>query len=455
MPGKHSPEKLELRRERARRRGYLQPRPLDQTKKFLQVPIDVAPRVKAISDSLAIQSEHNGITGKAIPIARASTRAARAFIDAGKYRSAMHIHDRANLAKHVWTEPAQPTSDVDGLPGVGAEKCLSPDAAVSDGIRAALSGFLTPPPCGAPPVRRVPTAEACTQTEHAMRAEAPAFYPASCDGLSLGRETSINNFDLLCQAQNSTIALLSGGIDKLLPSSRKIRDLERRLEQLRTSLTSTVQSRMKPEIDALRAETMSLVDMKCQCVMKVLHEMVTDSTESILRAVPGLVEAVVSASSENTLRAVPGIVEAVLRGREVDACELLHPVPSQPVQAADAQGPPPDVGSTDCSEPALPPVLVGDAVVLCNLEKAPSLHGSQGTVITDASNGRFGVRLYATGKGVSVLPHCLRLAPPLRGDATNVSVSVPAARCSNEPGLQDCTGDVGWPGSPSESELPD
>ena len=54
--------------------------------------------------SLEKQARHIELTGKPEPYARSASRAAKGLISPGEYRSAMRIHDRANLAKHSWAD---------------------------------------------------------------------------------------------------------------------------------------------------------------------------------------------------------------------------------------------------------------------------------------------------------------------------------------------------------------
>ena len=100
MPGRHNPEKLQLRRERTRLRGFLVTKPSDV--QFVAVDPELAPRVKAVAASLSVHADHNALSGQAPPYARQATRAARDLLPPLECTCAMRLHDKANLAKHRW-----------------------------------------------------------------------------------------------------------------------------------------------------------------------------------------------------------------------------------------------------------------------------------------------------------------------------------------------------------------
>ena len=260
MPGKHSPAKLLARRLRARDRGFL--RPLPDDRQHIEVSRDLAPRAKAVTTSLELHRMHNQLSGSAVPVARSATRRAKPLLSDDEYRRAMAAHDKANLAKHKW-EPDDSGSVVSSPPACGAAPS---DAVVLPTPTCGASSLppSSPPLCGDRPPDTVDTG---AQTGGALLcADAPEFVPDAYSRPSYAEG--------LFDVQNATIALLTGSLDKLLPSQRKLRELERKVESLRSSLSDAIDRKLSLAIDA----KLQMIDDKLQAHAKQQQ----DSTERIL-----------------------------------------------------------------------------------------------------------------------------------------------------------------------------
>ena len=246
MPGKHSPEKLRERRDRARIRHYLVPRLPNGH--YVQVPQSIAPRVKAVAASLSLQECHNSLSGESHAFARSATRAVRDRLDPGHYKDAMHKHYLANSAKHVW---AVPTSPVCG---------------------ASSSPLSSPLPSGVCVATQTDSyfRESDDRSEFQFNNLATEFVPAPqpfAATLPLGFDPQP-----LFDAQNSTIALLAGRLDALAqgaPSHKRLRELERQVkhlagtvETLRTSLSSSIESKFAQKMPELRGDFVSKADLE-------------------------------------------------------------------------------------------------------------------------------------------------------------------------------------------------
>ena len=214
MPGKHSVEKLAARRTRALARGFLVPRP--EGARHVLVAEAVADRVKAVARSLTIQDAHHRLVGSTTSFARSSTREARSLLSESVYRNSMKDHDRANLAKHSWTEagPSLAAAFVSTSPLCGApvSQCPSPSRVASMGTQTAI------------PESSVDTG---IQTDDLF---SPTLCPQpwSCALPSHSLSTA-DHFSLI-EAQNSTIAILTGRLDSLVqgaPSQKRLRELEK------------------------------------------------------------------------------------------------------------------------------------------------------------------------------------------------------------------------------------
>ena len=102
MPHLHSADALLLRRECARRLGFLRPRPPDQV--FVQVPAALAPRVKKVAGSLTLHAKHCVQTGQNIHFANAAARLTKPQLSDAEFLQARRIHAAANKAKHNWAD---------------------------------------------------------------------------------------------------------------------------------------------------------------------------------------------------------------------------------------------------------------------------------------------------------------------------------------------------------------
>ena len=71
----------------------------------MQVPSEIAPRVRPCARSLALHAEHNSLAGSPRHFARTASQAALASGDLTQYAhgDALKVHRKANRAKHSWT----------------------------------------------------------------------------------------------------------------------------------------------------------------------------------------------------------------------------------------------------------------------------------------------------------------------------------------------------------------
>mmetsp|Transcript_41895 Transcript_41895/g.100222 ORF Transcript_41895/g.100222 Transcript_41895/m.100222 type:complete len:437 (+) Transcript_41895:150-1460(+) len=380
MPGKRSADARERRRQRARDSGYLVPKPRGCT--FIAVPDSVASRVKEVASSLSLHSAHNELTCSSLPTARQATRAARELLPHSEYKAAMRKHDIANLAKHDWETPS-------------------------------------PPPCGgAPPCCERSFSTVATQTEFPLRAEAPDFLPQSVGCCPVPADSS-DNYDCLFQVQNSTIALLAGGLDQVLPSFRKIREIEKRLENLRGSLSATVDDRIRPlradivsqcvsatevALDKSRSETLN----QCLSATKgVLVECTTDMASQCLKSTAALVNESAAATMDSVrslLARVPLPAPAApANGVGFDSSGLVQ---CEPDAEADY---PSDTDSLDCLASGL--LAIGDSALISGLVSRPELNGQIAVVIEAFDGSRYRVKT-DDGEFVRVRPAALLPCPP-------------------------------------------
>jgi hypothetical protein len=105
MPHKHSPDARRRRHLRAVELGFFQP--VSCHAKLIAVPRALAPRVKAMADSLQIHERHNFAAGHASHFARNAALAANTAmeISATEVSQALTTHRAANRAKHAWVLP--------------------------------------------------------------------------------------------------------------------------------------------------------------------------------------------------------------------------------------------------------------------------------------------------------------------------------------------------------------
>ena len=100
MPHRHSPVAGAARRDRARRRGYLQPGRPGST--YIEVPSMIACRARAVARSLAAHDQHCELSGHAHHFAASAALAVRPIIGTADFKKSMDVHKTANAAKHVW-----------------------------------------------------------------------------------------------------------------------------------------------------------------------------------------------------------------------------------------------------------------------------------------------------------------------------------------------------------------
>ena len=448
MPGKHSPAKLEERRNRARARQYLVPRPRPPNETFVQVAPSVAPRVKAVAASLTLQEDHIALSGVHHPFARSATRAARGQLTRDAYKAAMQKHDLANLAKHKWHKPASSSSSSGAFalpsspPTCGASlsadlpqphaQCPQvardhPDAPAPVGAPVSVdAGALkqiigdklymrvaqTLPQhaskivgmrleLGFPELVLLLDSSSCLQDRieeamsliaddnHALQSNAqpledPAVFPPPLCGEWYAAEPLASSYDQLYQAQNNTIALLAGGIDRLLPSLRKVRALEQQVEKLRLSLTDTVQAKCETLIeDRLRKLSLPTdvhILKQCNAMIDERHDLLNQK----------LLPMIGTAMKEFTEKQLQSVVNAMS-----PACAAPQPDERPNVVGA-----------------ALVP-SIGDAVVIHGLQKSPELNGKLAHILSVGADGRYGIQLAESDLRVRGRPQCL--SSPLSG----------------------------------------
>ena len=281
MPGKYSPDKLKSRRQRAADRGYLRRRDPDIS--FVAAPAAIAPRVKAVSAALAFQSAHIALSGTAHALARQATKAVKDLIPTDNFKKAMRSHDVANLAKHSWSD-MQDLDDIDALPfPVPTSKVRSMSIGIQTDLtmHGACSSFSPPLPPSCAPSRPLsasaveffPTSQVSVPLIEAQNNTTDEMVIDDGDPFSPPRPTSSANTQLipssagypgylsLLEAQNQTIAVLTGRLDALAqasPPHRRLRELEKKVEALRTSLSASVSTKTLQQFHELRSE----VDMK-------------------------------------------------------------------------------------------------------------------------------------------------------------------------------------------------
>ena len=98
MPHKYSPQKLEDRRVRAVRLGYLQPKKADQA--FLLVPAEIKHRALSMVKSLVLHDGHDRVAGVHHHYARHAALHAAPVVGEDAARRAIQVHRLANRAKH-------------------------------------------------------------------------------------------------------------------------------------------------------------------------------------------------------------------------------------------------------------------------------------------------------------------------------------------------------------------
>ena len=98
MPPKYSPQKLEDRRVRAVRLGYLQPKKADQA--FLLVPAETKHRALSMVKSLVLHDGHDRVAGVHHHYARHAALRVAPVVGEEAAQRAIQVHRLANRAKH-------------------------------------------------------------------------------------------------------------------------------------------------------------------------------------------------------------------------------------------------------------------------------------------------------------------------------------------------------------------
>ncbi len=96
--------------------------------RWLLVPEDLHPRLLAITKSLELHRDQDGLTGRDSHFAMSAALAAAPFLGKSKVGRALHTHRAANRARHAWHSPstgstrplsastASPTPALSGMP---------------------------------------------------------------------------------------------------------------------------------------------------------------------------------------------------------------------------------------------------------------------------------------------------------------------------------------------------
>ena len=210
MPGKHSPDKLALRRDRARVRGFLAPiaRVDGVTRTRITVDSGVAERAKSAVRSLELHARHNGIAKKPHLFVAHATLAARAVIGEAEFKKGIAVHKKRNRALHEWnwadlnddSEDDVSTCDPLQLNGPWAKALNAKDASTSQ------------PLC-------------CDSKPRSLSADAPVFSPAmgcAADPVSEGDHQMFCDVEdyhncaaqNLIDALNSTISMQEGELQR-------------------------------------------------------------------------------------------------------------------------------------------------------------------------------------------------------------------------------------------------
>ena len=100
MPHSRSDASLANRRLRALDRGFLVAKHGGVSGKYVLVANDIAPRVKAMADSLACHVDHDRIVGTSSHVARNATHVAKPLPPLAEVEKPMKIDRAANLDKH-------------------------------------------------------------------------------------------------------------------------------------------------------------------------------------------------------------------------------------------------------------------------------------------------------------------------------------------------------------------
>jgi len=300
MVHKHSPAKLRERRLRALELGFVVPKgPGGAGHQHVLVPRFVAAPVKTMAAALAAHSELDAITGECHHTLAAAALAAKPLLPEGRFRSTMALNKAAGTAKH------QPPRAAGGaaleLRNSKQEKvdplvANDPWAGRRTSSNAAKSSDLSPPKQFSSPsrfLRRralsvvlnvgrisvVPSAstrvgvvapEAASRPDsQVMRADAPEYVPGFGPGSCSGRpEVEVLGppayWEQLVEAQNSTIARLSGLLEGTTPGARKVKQLELKLEALSKTLSSSVSA----EVSSCAARVAAEVGSHTQAVFE-------------------------------------------------------------------------------------------------------------------------------------------------------------------------------------------
>jgi len=237
----------------------------------------------------------------------------------------------------------------------------------------------------------------------ALRADAAPFWPS----------THAPWADLV-EAQNGTLALLTGRLEEMMirisPPQRRLAALERALRDLASSLSSTVEAKVKAAIDTLdlaqRREGMASVEVSG------LEGRVNDivgALEGLQRQYQGVensllsnVEKLVTAREAVQQKRFDSVWQSLGEAKDVAArCVSLMEASKHPSEAG---------------ESGVDPVRVGDAVHLSSLVQARQHNGERGTVVlVDDAAGRVGVELESCGRRLSVPRRCAVRAARVSG----------------------------------------
>jgi len=227
MPRCWSAAALARRRARAFQRGFIVPHS-SPGKKFVETDVRLANTVRLMARSVELHAQHDKVTGSRHHFARCATAATRHILPEPEVNRALRAHRLANSAKHDVRLPPGAEPRALAAPSGAAKRPRSqwadladdadpwagsgdPWSAAAAAQRARCSEILrlvdSPPPSGE--VRLPPPVEAALPSR-SLDPEAADFVPA---GFS-----PQNPFEVMMElinAQNATIALLMGALERL------------------------------------------------------------------------------------------------------------------------------------------------------------------------------------------------------------------------------------------------
>ena len=499
MPHVHSSLALSARRDRAVRRGFLKAQDGYQ---FLEVRNALASKVRAAASSLSIHTDHCARVGRNIHFANNAALAARQLIGEAEFATAKKVHQARNAAMHKVWNPSVPSASAavcgeSSLCGESwadvseREDLIDPLSTLDPWATAVLPSVtkVATTSCGDPWGKYLPpVAPPCSV---GLNPATPPFLPNSCP--------IIANHDMhgalaLIEAQNSTIAFLSGELEaarnlaesvspSLAPAKRgelpveRLVALERDIKQLSSTLGDAIQASinerfaelLRPHLPCFaEAVSAQLSDQITSCLHELsanIVEKITSEQSNLLRKYDATVQKQFSevnsplaplstAGSVSVECASAGDILTMATEPTSSECDLAPASASDHESTVASKGGAADASADDSNrmqraDPAGPQDSVAILcdnmpVVLHSLSNA-DFNGQLGTIMGQLPAGRLAVHLLADRVTKSFLPKNLR--PFAAEDADRLACS----SCESPVNLLvfppcDCTGlDAGCP----------